>query len=65
MTRPATPNQPTAGGTRVRVKRACNGCGGLLGDATDTEIRACVDGRPLPDVRDECPTCAPAVGGVR
>jgi hypothetical protein len=54
----AVPDRPlTAAGAAVRVRRACNGCGNLLGDATDAEIEACVTGRPLPDVRDQCPTC--------
>lgn len=46
------------GSTTVKVKRACNGCGQLLGDLTDEEVEAAVDGRPLPDVRGECPRCS-------
>lgn len=36
------------------TKRCCNGCGRKLGDVTDAEIQAGVDGRQLPDVRREC-----------
>lgn len=42
------------GGSRVTVKRCCNGCGRELGDATEAELDAAMVGRPLPDVRDEC-----------
>ncbi|MET7746553.1 hypothetical protein [Streptomyces sp. NPDC005385] len=45
--------------TRISTKRACNGCGALLGDITAQEMSAAINGRPLPDVRQECPTCAP------
>lgn len=58
--RPHTPNRRTSGGITVTVKRACNGCGHTLGDATDAEIEACIAGLPMPDVRDQCPTCTPA-----
>lgn len=52
------PDRPlTASGAAVRVRRACNGCGHTLRDATDAEIEACTTGSPLPDVRDQCPTC--------
>lgn len=44
--------------TRITAKRCCNGCGHEIGDVTILEIEACIDGRPLPDVRDECPWCA-------
>ncbi|WP_128378513.1 hypothetical protein [Streptomyces cavernae] len=54
-----TPARPlTSGGRAVRVKRACNGCGHTIGDATDAEIEACIAGTPLPDNRDQCPHCA-------
>lgn len=54
-TRPWTPDYIDLGGaTHVRVKRACNGCGDRLGDATLDELDAAVDGLPLPDVRIEC-----------
>jgi DNA-directed RNA polymerase specialized sigma24 family protein len=53
-----TPNEYRPGGGIIRVKRACNGCGELIGDVTDQEINACIDGRPLTDVRGECPWCA-------
>lgn len=52
-----TPPRPTSVGTKVTVKRACNGCGGLLGDVHQYEIEAAMGGEPLPDVRSECPTC--------
>jgi hypothetical protein len=56
-----TPDRPlTSGGTRITVKRACNGCGLELGEATDAEIEACVVGAPMPDVRAQCPTCTPS-----
>ncbi len=42
---------------RLRTKRCCNGCGQRIGDVLDEEIQAVMEGRPLPDVRDECPTC--------
>ena len=59
--RPDTPPRRNDGGTTTRrVKRACNGCGTSLGDATDAEIDAAMEGRPMPDVRDECATCSPA-----
>lgn len=44
--------------TRLAVKRACNGCGNDVGDVSVLEIEASIDGRPLPDVRGECPWCA-------
>ena len=34
----------------------------LLDDATDAEIQAAIEGRPLPDVNGECTHCAPATG---
>lgn len=45
------------GSTTIKTKRACNGCGDLLGDITVEEYNASVEGRPLPDVRDECARC--------
>lgn len=48
---------------RIEVKRACNGCGELLGNLTNVEIEDAVDGRPLPDVRGECPACSFTAGG--
>jgi histidine triad (HIT) family protein len=61
-TRAHTPDERTADEdgrtwTRVTVQRCCNGCGQKLGDATDAEIQAGVEGQPLPDVRGECPAC--------
>jgi hypothetical protein len=55
VTRPWTESTSTT----IVMKRACNGCGQRLGDVTDQEI-ACGSNRlPLPDVRRECPACAP------
>lgn len=60
MTRTSTPDRKNEdGSTTITTKRACNGCGQLIGDITDQEWAAAVAGRPLPDVRSECPTCAP------
>jgi hypothetical protein len=47
--------------TTVTVKRACNGCGQYLGDATEAEIWRVVDGLPAEDVRAECAHCRPLV----
>ncbi|MFJ5151418.1 hypothetical protein ACIQCF_07485 [Streptomyces sp. NPDC088353] len=59
-TRPSTPDQINPDGSKtITTKRACNGCGQLLGDITDAEMEAAIHGRPLPDVRQECPACAP------
>ncbi|WP_035751702.1 hypothetical protein [Parafrankia discariae] len=56
--RPWTEDTTTpTGAQRITVKRACNGCGLTLGDISPAELDAAVTGRPLPDVRDECPTC--------
>lgn len=44
--------------TRHKVQRACNGCGRDVGDVTEAEMEAVINGRPLADVRDECPWCA-------
>jgi hypothetical protein len=52
-----TPELPTSTGRRIRVKRACNGCGARLGDIHDAEIEAVMGAEPLPDVRGECPNC--------
>jgi len=56
MTRTHTPphHNPVTGTTRINVQRACNRCGRNLGDATEKELDACVNGAPLPDVHDEC-----------
>jgi len=43
------------------VKRCCNGCGESIGDVTDEEIECATGGYPLPDVRQECPRCSPAL----
>lgn len=58
-TRPWTPEErvldPDTGRTvtRFTVKRVCNGCGALLGDATTDELFS----YHAPDVRTECPFC--------
>lgn len=60
--RPNTPDRVNPDGSRtVTMKRACNGCGNSIGDVTDAEIEAGVNGEPLPDVRGECPDCSGAV----
>jgi hypothetical protein len=58
--RPSTPDRINDDGSRtITTKRACNGCGNLLGDITEHEMTAAISGRPLPDVRRECPACGP------
>ncbi|MEU8968100.1 hypothetical protein AB0D11_02295 [Streptomyces monashensis] len=58
--RPNTPDRINEDGSKtITTKRACNGCGQLLGDITDQEMALAVAGGPMPDVRRECPTCAP------
>ena len=54
--RPHTPplHDPATGRTTITVQRFCNRCGRHLGDATEKELDACVNGTPLPDVHDEC-----------
>lgn len=42
--------------TPLRFKRACNGCGNLLGDLDDRDVD---QHGYLTDVRGECPTCLP------
>ena len=60
MTRTSTPDRINPDGSRtITTKRACNGCGELIGDITDHELGAAIAGRPLPDVRRECPACGP------
>lgn len=60
MTRPNTPDRANPdGSTSITTKRACNGCGQLLGDITDQEMALAIAGGPLPDVRRECPVCGP------
>lgn len=55
--RPWTPDEKTETGTRIHVKRACNGCGELIGDVTDAEMDRAVAGLRAEDVRAECPRC--------
>lgn len=60
MSRTNTPDRVNANGSKtITTKRACNGCSQLIGDITEHEITAAISGRPLPDVRRECPNCAP------
>jgi hypothetical protein len=47
--------------THITMKRVCNGCGEYVGDVTDAEMDCAIDGRPLPDVRNECEHCSPVV----
>jgi ribosomal protein S27AE len=55
-----TPDRVNDDGSHtITTKRACNGCGELLGDITNTEMAAAIAGSPLPDVRRECPQCGP------
>lgn len=44
----------------VNVQRCCNGCQRPLRDAHRSECDAAMLGRPLPDVRAECPDCSHA-----
>lgn len=61
MTRPWTPYEEVwedgRTGTRIAVKRACNGCGTLLGDVTDIEMNGAVRGQGLRAVDQECGLC--------
>lgn len=59
MSRAFTPNRKNGTSTTIHVKRACNGCGELIGDVTDEEMDRAIAGLPMLDVRDECPTCTP------
>lgn len=47
------------GSTTFTVRRACNGCGALIGDTTVAEIETSIAGDELPDVTSECPFCNP------
>jgi hypothetical protein len=66
MARPNTPPapRPDGKGRIFTVKRHCNGCSGVIGDATRAEIAAAATGAPLPDARGECPVCTPDLEGV-
>ncbi|AJP04746.1 hypothetical protein TU94_28160 [Streptomyces cyaneogriseus subsp. noncyanogenus] len=60
MPRTNTPDRTNPDGSKtITTKRACNGCGELIGDITEEEMARTMKGLPLPDVRRECPTCAP------
>ncbi|MFE7535267.1 hypothetical protein ACFU67_13455 [Streptomyces rhizosphaericola] len=55
-----TPDRINPDGSKtITTKRACNGCGELLGDITNNEMAAAIAGNPLPDVRRECSQCGP------
>lgn len=45
--------------------RRCNGCQGILRDATPEEIEAVAAGLDVPDVRRECPDCRLAAAAER
>jgi hypothetical protein len=63
QSRPWTPEEQLPdGGRRITMKRACNGCGRRLGDVTSAEMDAAIEGRPLPDVRDECGCSSSPIG---
>jgi hypothetical protein len=65
MSRTHTPPRLNPNGsTTIKVQRACNGCQRPLGDATDVELDAAMNGEPLPDVRGEC-GCLPDPGRAR
>ena len=54
-----TPDRTNSdGSTTIKLKRACNGCGQLLGDVDDRDIN---DHGGLTDVRAECDHCRPLV----
>ena len=62
MPRPNTPDivivKPGPNGTirrtrKVRVKRCCDACGEVIGDITDAELEAAVNGRNLPSAAAE------------
>jgi hypothetical protein len=57
--RTSTPDRLNAdGSTSFTLKRACNGCGHLLGDLGDRDVDAHGN---LTDVRAECLNCRPVV----
>lgn len=59
MTRTNTPDRVNDDGSRtIRMKRACNGCGQLLGDVDNRDVD---DHGNLTDVRAECDHCRPLV----
>lgn len=61
-TRPWTPDHVDQDGTtHLTVKRACNGCGDTLGDATTAELEDAVAGDQLTDVTLECGCAGRAV----
>ena len=54
-----TPDRTNAdGSTTIKLKRACNGCGQLLGDVDNRDVD---DNGNLTDVRGECDHCRPLV----
>jgi hypothetical protein len=67
MIRPRTPDRVhTADGgrtvTTITLQRHCP-AGHRLGDATQAEVLAASDGRPLPDARAECSACQQEASG--
>lgn len=61
-----TPDRITVGEdgrktTTIKVQRACNGCGTLLGDVNNIEIDRAIAGLPPLDARAECGHCRPLV----
>jgi len=52
--RTSTPPVRSEGRTHITVKRCCERCNRELGDATEAELDAAVNGEPLPSVADEC-----------
>lgn len=59
LTRAHTPDRVNDdGSTTFTMKRACNGCGQLLGDLGDRDVDAHGN---LTDVRSECDHCRPLV----
>jgi hypothetical protein len=62
--RPNTPPFRRGDKTVHTQKRACNGCGANLGDATKEELEAAVAGRELPDARGECINCSAEVSSI-
>jgi hypothetical protein len=54
MARESTPPVRKEGRQRITVKRCCERCDRELGDATEEELDAAVEGLHLPNVADEC-----------
>ncbi len=52
--RTSTPVRRSDGRQIITVQRSCERCGRDVGDATEAELDAAVNGEPLPSVADEC-----------